>query len=89
MIYTRWGSHVTVLRRCGQHQPEGFEVPATLLLVEIKDPEKVDELAFQRFRFLEFLRADGGLPEIIEAAENVPVIKLDPDQLKVAIKEAL
>lgn len=82
-IYNRWGDTLTIQVNCGQHQPKGFVAPVTLVDV------RYDEDGRHAFHFVEFLKADGGLSEILEQATMATRANLSPATLRKAIEEAL
>ena len=77
MIYTRWNQVVSFEGLVTDVEVEHLEAPVTLV--------KCDD---GRFRFAEFLRADGGYNEINAALRDVPALNLSSSELEVAIKEA-
>lgn len=88
MIYSRWGCHVRITGYCGKHQPKGYSGPIVLVQAERRDPEKPDEPSETTFYFAQSLRADDGWKEIDAAVDAAPEIKLNPEELKAALKQA-
>jgi len=82
MIYTRWGEPVTVVAACGECQPAGFCAPVTLVRVQFGDGD-------ERYRFAQFLRADGGFSEILTAVQSARPVRLSAAALEVAIQQAM
>jgi hypothetical protein len=82
MIYTRWGSKIKICINCGQHQPQEFRAPITLLRVKHIETQEFD------YQFAEFLRADKGYNEILQAIEVAETEILTGRDLKKALRKA-
>lgn len=79
-IFTRWGNQIEVTGYCGKHRPDKtYEF--VLLRCRFED-------GVERHLWMYTLKANGGLNEIEEAACLAPEIKLSPEELKKAMKEA-
>lgn len=81
-IYNRWGDKVTIVANLGEHQPEGFVTPVTLVKVKFEDFS-------HSFIFIIFLKADNGWKEVQDAVDKAPSVKLHSKQLEAAIGRAL
>lgn len=81
-IYSRWGNSLTIQVNCGEHQPQGFIAPVTLVQVRYDDDGTIG------FHFAEFLKADNST-EIAEQIEVATKANLSPVTLREAINEAL
>ena len=83
MIYSRWGSTVEIKADCGKHSlREYFPLPVQLVRTQRDDSEI-------RYYFVHTLRADEGIPEIVEAIRHVPKVKLDESTFEKAVQQAL
>lgn len=83
MIYTRFGNSIKIIGQCGKCKPLGFTVPVTLARIQ-RDEDKAI-----RHQFVEFLKADDGYQEIIDAYNAAPVLELKGTELDKAIQEAM
>lgn len=77
MIYTRWGIEFQI--ESAALDVEVDHLPAPVTLVRNKDG---------RFQFAEFLRADGGLNEVMEAVRAAEPLNISNQELEEAIKQA-
>lgn len=85
MIYSRFNEPITLVSYHGEHDPNNINAPMTLVRVEYPDGER-------RYRFAEFLKADGGWPEIEAAFQHNDCDAkeiTDAETLAAAISEAL
>ena len=83
MIYTRFENSITIIGQCGKHKLPEFKVPVLLARIQRNEDKAI------RHQFIEFLKADGGYVEIIDAYNTAPVLELKGDELKKAIQEAM
>jgi len=81
-IYNRFSDELTIIANCGEHKPEEFVAPMTLVQIKYSDGD-------DRYCFAEFLKANNGWLEIETALGNAPVVELDPASLKKAIRQAM
>lgn len=84
-IYDRWYSKLEIWENCGKHKVKGFPAPLTLVKIKLVDSGLFGYL------FAEFLRADGGLSEIVDEVNRYTVskVELNEPQLSEALQEAL
>ena len=61
MIYTRFENSITIIGQCGKHKLPEFKVPVLLARIQRNEDKAI------RHQFIEFLKADGGYVEIIDA----------------------
>lgn len=83
MLYTRFGTQLTIIANCGENKMGEGEDAFFLTVVRVKYND------VERYRFAETLRADGGLPEIFDAVGQAPVVNLDAGDFAAAVKEAV
>ncbi len=82
MIYTRFGTPVTIIADCGEQKPAYLRFASRLLKVRSTESGK------ERFQFEFTLHATGGWPEIEQAYKDVPKVALSKKELKQASMEA-
>lgn len=84
MIRTRFGAEVKIVGQCGTHQPKYLSSELALARCEMyfENGMKV------RHQFINFLKADDGWQEIVEAYNAAPVVELTEAELEKAFKEA-
>jgi hypothetical protein len=81
-IYSLYGGELEVIADCGQHHAASYPRPVRILRVTWKEDGKA------RHVFAHYLRADGGIKEIHDAAIAAPKVELSGTALKNAIAEA-
>jgi hypothetical protein len=76
-------SKLKIIGRCGMYKPLNFKSSVTLARVQFEDDQRI------RHQFLEFLKADDGIVEILDAYNAAPLLELKGEELKKAIREAM
>lgn len=85
--YTRWGK-VRIIYRHGEQLPPYFKHPMHLVTVRYLDEPEEGDGPTERAYWLEFMKADGGWPELSAAHDAASLAELHPDQLAKAFHEA-
>ncbi len=81
MIYTRYGTTLTIEAYFGHHKPKGSNATARLVRGRREDGS-------ERYYFAEHLKADDGPSEIDIALAKAEHVKINPVPLKIAIEQA-
>lgn len=85
MLYTRWGSPVTLVAHCGEHERRSGFSPQRVTLLRVRFRDWPGMPMIEGYHFLHTLLADGGEEEIRTALLGLSSCFLDGPELKTAL----